>query len=1150
MAITSKMNVLITIASDTAGASRAVNSIKLVQGALSQANIQFDKNSELMQLNQTKLAGARKGYTFFSGTLKNTKGKLSNFGFEAETAGKKINVLSNTAFMASGSIQKVGETSALAGLSIGKLAIRAAATIPIWLALRAAVLAPIEAFKGLISFTLKFDTALANIRIVAKRSKKEFRDLGQGILDLGTKFGTSFEDASNAAVLFAQQGRSTVEILQLLPVAAKASAISGRSLEATVEDLTAITKSYNLEGKESIRIIDAITAVQLKHAITAKELSEGLRKLSPVASSLNITFEKQIGLITAVVSQTRRTGAEAANALRTILTRLQGSNLSNIGGLAKMPVFFDSLGKATRNVTGDIRPLDDILGDLAAKWETLTPELRNAISVLGAGRRRITEFNALMQNWNESIIASVDALFSQGEAQRAVEIRTKSLEGRIKRLQGTYKEFLAVISERTVLGGFISGLTTGVNEQLKALVLATNPGRLKDLFNQNEDGLINEREIVRELNLGYNELIKQKKRLSDESTKGLSEAERKGVEKQVSLFASTTSKKLSDIFKSLEIDFKVDDNSDIFKVLDELKKRNIEIVPIIAQEQLDAQIREIKKEISELGRTAEFEKTTEGIKVDPAVAIEQNLLFEKIKTLGGEKALEEEILKVTKEINLERKEALNLAKATEQIKQELSNLELNLTKEGKGQVAINRAKLDLIRKEAKARKSLIVGLDGEEVVVGALKTEFDKAKLFEANVKNQQKMLILKSEETIAVSNLIALGGNEISIQKLKIEFAKERATMLGDETIVLKEHLKLQELIAEKQASVAKELQSTVASALKDVFKGEGDLTDVFDAFTDKIKDRTAEAFANLATEGIFGATGIGDLFGKSIEGIESTFDDIPALHKKGFKEGGAIFKADMLEVARMHAELIKRAIIEAEIEKQAIAAGGGGGGGAGVSAGGTISQLTALLGASDTKGTTASTGFSGIVGNGKTVFDSGGTNAFGRPLGSGSGSMLSKLGGLFSVGSQGKGFGSAAGKGLTAIGGAIQLYGGVKQAATSGRSVGGGIMSAAMGGAAIGSLFGPVGTVVGAVVGAAAAGIAALFRKSKRNIEVQEETRDIQIASKIDVTNNKLDIVNRNLISIKQSFDTYVLPSSAFFGEKRNLEDQFSIASRRGLS
>ena len=77
----------------------------------------------------------------------------------------------------------------------------------------------------------------------------------------------------------------------------------------------------------------------------------------------------------------------------------------------------------------------------------------------------------------------------------------------------------------------------------------------------------------------------------------------------------------------------------------------------------------------------------------------------------------------------------------------------------------------------------------------------------------------------------------------------------------------------------------------------------------------------------------------------------------------------------------------------------------------------------------------------------------------------------------------------------------------------------------------------------------IASFFTSQKK---VQNETKEqtFQLASRIDVSNKKLEFINRNLVALTDVMTSYVLPSSAYFSESRNLSDQFSIQSRRGLA
>jgi len=94
----------------------------------------------------------------------------------------------------------------------------------------------------------------------------------------------------------------------------------------------------------------------------------------------------------------------------------------------------------------------------------------------------------------------------------------------------------------------------------------------------------------------------------------------------------------------------------------------------------------------------------------------------------------------------------------------------------------------------------------------------------------------------------------------------------------------------------------------------------------------------------------------------------------------------------------------------------------------------------------------------------------------------------------------------------------------------------------------MGPVGWAGLALMGVGlAAGIFGGGKKGKQE-STQTTTTESSVASKVDFSNKQLQMVNRNLIALRQDITTYILPNSAYFATARNLSDEFSISSRRG--
>lgn len=92
------------------------------------------------------------------------------------------------------------------------------------------------------------------------------------------------------------------------------------------------------------------------------------------------------------------------------------------------------------------------------------------------------------------------------------------------------------------------------------------------------------------------------------------------------------------------------------------------------------------------------------------------------------------------------------------------------------------------------------------------------------------------------------------------------------------------------------------------------------------------------------------------------------------------------------------------------------------------------------------------------------------------------------------------------------------------------------------LGGMLGPLG--LGLSIGSMLFGL----KKRKEPEIISTKTEVSQITSKIDVSNRELAWVNRNLVALRQEL-SFILPQSAYFSENRDLVNQFSIDSNRGV-
>lgn len=376
----------------------------------------------------------------------------------------------------------------------------------------------------------------------------------------------------------------------------------------------------------------------------------------------------------------------------------------------------------------------------------------------------------------------------------------------------------------------------------------------------------------------------------------------------------------------------------------------------------------------------------------------------------------------------------------------------------------------------------------------------------------------LEFEDRLALmERLKTLGFNELEIER-------ERLKLLTDEDEIYKKRIDILKLINREVIEASERLRSSFEDGLSDLLAGESSFEEFGKRIGDTFRKGFIDALSGSITDQIFKATGIGEIFGSTIFNIRHMGDGIGGPIKSGFDYGGDIAYKSIVRGFKDGANAAANPDVATLSDARSLLSGGGGGfipgglGGVtlpGFGSGGFFNRplgspkngpLTQAQASSVTRGQALGVGL-GALGMGFSSFQSAGGSqgSLGIPAG-----ITGALGGL-GMGLSSLGFGMGAGaSGLAA---------------------------------AIGPLLGPIGLALG--VGSL---LFSGFSKTKQNT-VDEKTQEKQLTSRIDVTNSKLDLVNRNLIALRATMETFILPDSAYFAEKRvTLEDQFSVDSRRG--
>lgn len=99
------------------------------------------------------------------------------------------------------------------------------------------------------------------------------------------------------------------------------------------------------------------------------------------------------------------------------------------------------VGIEVYNVDGSFRDLDVILGELSAKWDTLSDAQQSNISYNVAATRQSSKFKNILTAWSDAMSLATEATNSQGNALENQAKYEESFTGKITKIKAQMDEF-------------------------------------------------------------------------------------------------------------------------------------------------------------------------------------------------------------------------------------------------------------------------------------------------------------------------------------------------------------------------------------------------------------------------------------------------------------------------------------------------------------------------------------------------------------------------------------------------------------------------------------------------------------------------------------------------------------------------------------
>lgn len=280
-----------------------------------------------------------------------------------------------------------------------------------------------------------------NLLSGALAQSKELGNNVHDILDALGEYSRTFDDLSEQ------------QLLTVTKTAVIMSNVSDLNLDESVSSLVGTMNAFNISAGESLHIVDALNEIDNNYSISTKQLAESLSKAGATAKTFGVSMEEVAGQTTAIGAVTQESGAIIGNALKTIYSRITTMKPATDA--------LDGVGVSIRRMGKDgmeMKPVNDILGDLAGKWSSLSAEQQQNIGVTIAGRNQLSRFLALMTNWQMGLDATNAGINSSNSAMKEQGVYMQSFEAKVNALKTRFTELSLAIGKAFLSDGMMLGI--------------------------------------------------------------------------------------------------------------------------------------------------------------------------------------------------------------------------------------------------------------------------------------------------------------------------------------------------------------------------------------------------------------------------------------------------------------------------------------------------------------------------------------------------------------------------------------------------------------------------------------------------------------------------------------------------------------------
>ena len=258
--------------------------------------------------------------------------------------------------------------------------------------------------------------------------------------EMGSKTAFSASECAEALNYLALAGYDTQEMADTLPTVLNLAAAGGLDLASASDMVTDAMSALGMETKDANKMVDQMAKTASSTNTSVGQLGEGILTIGATAKTVK-GGTAELNTALGILANNGIKGAEGGTHLRNVILSLQNPT-------DKAAQQMDALGVSVFDSQGNMRSLNDILGDLNKSMDGMTAEEKANIVSKIFNKTDLSSVNALLANTGDTWTDLQTAIEnSGGAAQQMADTQLDNLSGQLTILKSAVEGFAISIGE-------------------------------------------------------------------------------------------------------------------------------------------------------------------------------------------------------------------------------------------------------------------------------------------------------------------------------------------------------------------------------------------------------------------------------------------------------------------------------------------------------------------------------------------------------------------------------------------------------------------------------------------------------------------------------------------------------------------------------